>query len=85
MFDEKKFPLAVGTFFTLLSFVCGLLVWIVPGLFKSMMKPIMHSVNWDAVWSPSMTFGGFVLGLVEAFVLSYILAWIFAKIYKMLK
>lgn len=85
MFDEKKFPLAVGLFSTLFSFICGLLIWTIPGSFLSMMKPIMHATNWDVIWSPSMTLGGFVLGMIEVFLLSYVLAWIFAKIYKSLK
>lgn len=83
--NEKKFPLAVGIFFAGLSFLCGLLIWLVPGVFLSAMKPIMHATNWDVVWQPAMTFGGFILGIIEAFILSYVLAWIFAKLYKSLK
>lgn len=85
MFDEKKFPLAVGLFSALFSFICGLLIWIVPETFLSILKPIMHATNWDVIWAPSMTFGGFLFGIVEVFIFSYVLALIFAKIYKSLK
>ncbi|NMB92483.1 MAG: hypothetical protein GYA31_02580 [Parcubacteria group bacterium] len=84
MFDSKKFPLAVGLFFTLLSAICGLLIWVVPNQFIAIIKPITHGTNWDIIWKPEMTLGSFVLGLIDAFVLSYVLAWIFAKIYQML-
>lgn len=85
MFDEKKFPMAVAIFFTLLSFVCGLLIWLIPDQFIALVKPITHGMDWDLIWKPAMTFGGFIIGLVEAFVLSYALAWVFARIYKILK
>ncbi|MCL5794996.1 MAG: DUF5676 family membrane protein [Patescibacteria group bacterium] len=85
MFDEKKFALAVAIFFTLFSFVCGLLIWIAPNLFIGIIKPITHGIDWDLVWKPAMTFGRFIISLIEAFVLSYVLAWVFAIIYKAIK
>jgi len=85
MFDQKKFPMVMAQFSTLLSLVCGLLVWIAPGLLIGLIKPITHGMDWDLIWKPSITFGSLILGLIDAFVLSYILAWIFAKIYNSLK
>lgn len=85
MFDEKKFPMAVALFMTLLSLVCGLLVWLAPDVLLAIVKPITHGMDWDLVWQPSVTLGGLILGLVEAFVLSYVLAWVFAKIHNSLK
>jgi hypothetical protein len=85
MFEEKKFPVSVAVFFTLLSLVCGLLTWIAPDFLLAIIKPFTHGMDWDLVWKPSVTFGGLILGLVDAFILSYILAWVFAKIYKSLK
>lgn len=85
MFEEKKFPLAAAIFFTILSFVCGALIWLAPNLFIGLVKPITHGMDWDLIWKPAMTFGGFIIGLIEAFVLSYLLAWIFVKIYQAIK
>lgn len=85
MFDQKKFPMAVALFMTLLSLVCGLLVWLVPDFLLAIVKPITHGMDWDLIWQPSVTLGGLILGLVDAFVLSYALSWLFAKIYNSLK
>lgn len=85
MFDQKKFPMAVALFMTLISLVCGLLVWLAPDFLMAIIRPITHGMDWDLIWKPSVTLGGLILGLVDTFILSYILSWLFAKIFSSLK
>ena len=80
--NESKTPLAVATFLALGSLVCGLAIMIIPDIALSLVKTWTHGIDYSAIWNPSVTFSGVIIGVISAFIASYIATWVFVKIYK---
>ncbi|TSC93815.1 MAG: Uncharacterized protein CEN91_111 [Candidatus Berkelbacteria bacterium Licking1014_85] len=80
--DLKKTPLAIAVFFSVISLICGLAVWIIPGAALSVASSWMHGIDVSTIWNPNVDIVSLVYGIISAFIASYIGAWIFVKIYK---
>ena len=60
--------------------VCALVVALAPNLAWKLVGWIAHVSDWGIV-SRSMSFGSFLLGLIQILVYSYLGAWLFATLY----
>lgn len=79
---ETKTPLAVAVYMALVSLVCGLAIMIAPGAALALVKTWTHGIDYSAIWSPTVTFGGIIVGVISAFIASYLATWVFVKIYQ---
>ncbi len=79
--DLNKISLTTGIYGGVLYVACYLLFLAIPGFMFSVAKNIFHGIQMTNQFIPS--FGGFLLGLVYAFVGSLLLGGLFVLVYNM--
>lgn len=76
MLQKNKFAFAVADVMAAVGALCAGLVAIAPEFSAKLAGSIMHLVNIDPTMK--LSWGAFIIGLVQVWVYSYILAYIFA-------
>ena len=78
--ETKKFAFAVAETAGIVYLVCTLVVILFPSSSITLLGWIAH-VQSSSIAARTVTFPGFILGLLQVVIYSYIIAWVFAKIY----
>ncbi|KKU16857.1 MAG: hypothetical protein UY26_C0002G0061 [Candidatus Jorgensenbacteria bacterium GW2011_GWA1_48_13] len=80
--NKQKFSLAAAGTMGIVYVVCAVFVALWPDFALRLFGWLVHLVNVDKfVGDVAITFGGFVVGLLQAAVYTYIGAWIFASLH----
>ncbi|MDP3975214.1 MAG: DUF5676 family membrane protein [Candidatus Jorgensenbacteria bacterium] len=77
--NKQKFALAAGGAMGIIYVVCALFVALWPEFSLQLFGWLVHLVNVDKfAGDVSMTFGGFIAGLLQAVAYTYVGFWLFA-------
>ncbi|MBI4128232.1 MAG: hypothetical protein HY459_04135 [Parcubacteria group bacterium] len=83
-FDTTKLSLAAAVTTGILYVVCAVVVAIAPRFALALFGNLLHMVNLGSVMTVKLSFGGFLIGLVQIFIYSYVAFWIFGSTYNRL-
>lgn len=80
--DKNKFSLAASGAMGLVYIVCAIFVALWPDFALQLLGWLVHLVNVDKFAGDAViTFGGFIIGLVQIFIYTYVTMWIFASLH----
>ncbi|MBI2034098.1 MAG: hypothetical protein HYT13_03315 [Candidatus Liptonbacteria bacterium] len=79
--NKNKFALALAATMAVLYVICAAFTAIAPELALKVLGWVIHLVNLEKATEVSITFGGFIVGLIPIFFYSYAGGWIFASFY----
>ena len=82
--NANNVGLALSGVMGVLSVVCALLLVLIPGFTLNFFSNIFHGIDITQIAKTSVTFGEFLIGLVEVLIGSYLIGWVFAKMYNKL-
>ena len=80
--DEKRLALAFGLVTALLWIVCGAMVALMPGAMMALTGHMFHTSMEGISWS--LTWGGFLIGLVAWVVHAAVVGWLIGWCYNRL-
>jgi len=80
MLESKKFAFALAQAAGIVYVVCAALVAVAPSVAWKMAGWISHMTNLE-VLGRGLTFGGFLLGLVQVVIYAYVSGWLFSALY----
>lgn len=84
-FDKSKLALALAGTSGILYVVCSIFVALWPALTLQLLGSVSHVVNVAKfAGDVKMTFGGFLVGLVQILIYSYVAGWVFGWLYNRL-
>lgn len=76
--SEGGFSSAIAGAASALYALCTLFVYLWPGVSATLMRALTHAKTEVA---RTITFGGFLLGILQVFIYVLVVSWIFAKIF----
>lgn len=79
--NANRVGLALAGVMGILSVVCALLLVLIPGFTMIFFNNILHGIDITQIAKASVTFGEFIMGLIEVLIGSYLIGCVFAKIY----
>ena len=82
--NANRVGFALASVMGILSIVCTLLLVLIPGFTLNFFSNIFHGIDITQIAKTSVTFGEFLIGLIEVLIGSYLIGWVFAKIYNKL-
>jgi len=77
--DKNKFSLSAAGAMGLVYIVCAIFVALAPDFALKLFGWLVHLVNVDKFTGDvAITFGGFLIGLIQILIYTYLTFWIFA-------
>ena len=84
--DKNKFSLAAACAMSIIYAICAVFVMLFPDFALQLLGWLTHLVNVDKfAGDMAITFGGFIVGLIQIFVYTYITMRIFALLHNKFK